>query len=100
MSGCECKPDRAQPSSVVRQAGDFHHRPNLDGSFACAGYPCRDAERFVKIARIDHKKPAELFARLGKRPVGDEALAIADLKAGRRSDRMKGRRAEILTARI
>src|SRR5215204_1512682 len=85
---------------VLRQAGDLHHRPNLDRAPAHPRDASGDLDRLVEICGVDQVVTSELFARLGKRTVGYQPLAVAYADAGRRRRQVKWGGAEILPAGI
>ncbi len=61
-------------SNYPGQPRDLDNRPNLDGTFARHGNPPGDAKGFVEILGLDQKVTAQLFACLGKRPIGHHRL--------------------------
>jgi hypothetical protein len=63
-----------------RQTRNLNDRPDFDGPLASARNPGGNADRFVKILRLDQEITAKLFPRLGARavigPEPDAAIAL------------------------
>src|SRR5438309_3637335 len=68
---------------LSRQARDLDYRPDLDGTLARHGNPCRNGNSLVEIPGVDEEVAAQLFARLRERTVGHEPFAVAHPDAGR-----------------
>ena len=77
------------------QARDLPHRPDFDGADARPWNPSSDADRIIQILGIDQKVAGDLLARLDERPVGHEALSVADPDDGSGRRRMQRRSAQI-----
>src|SRR5205823_14253853 len=86
--------------SLVRQTGNFHHRPDLDGSETGCGNSFRNTDRLIEILRIDQVIPAELFTSFGEWPIRYEPFALAHTDTCGRRNRVQRRRTQIFTGRI
>jgi hypothetical protein len=99
---------RDQPEALKRELGSRRYAPRqtfeLDDRTDLHGALLRpaggDGDHLSEISGVDQKIAAELFSCLGKRAVGDEALALTDPDAGRRRGRLRGRCGDALPGRV
>src|ERR1700687_4839374 len=84
----------------MRESRYLDTRPDFDGAFAGPRNPGGDAYRLVEILGVNHEEAAELLARLRKRTVGHEPLAITHPDAGCRRDWVQRSRGQILPVRV
>lgn len=81
---------------LTRQACNFSHLPDFDGSDPCPWNSTCDGDGFVEIASRDEKVTGSLFVRLHERTVGHKPCAVAHLNLGCRRCRMQRRCVEVL----
>jgi hypothetical protein len=66
----------------IPQPADIENGTNFNRPLFRGWQPAGNREGFVKILNVDDVIAAELFGRLGKRAVGNQALSVADAQAG------------------
>src|SRR6266851_135868 len=77
------------------QAGNFHDRPNFNGSPAPRRDPPGDPDRFIEVLGVDQEVSSELLASFRERAVRYQTLVIANPDAGRRGGRVERSGAQI-----
>ena len=81
---------RRDPTRCTSQRADFD-RPLEDRR-----EPAGDRDRLVQVGQVEHVVPAELFDRLGERPVGNERPAVPHADGLRGRHRLQRGRVEEL----
>src|SRR5438105_9022922 len=68
---------------------DRADRPHLDAADGCRRYACRELDRFVQVARLDHVEAREKLLGLGEGTIGHRNLAVAHPHRGRGRHRLQ-----------
>src|SRR5580698_3772525 len=87
-------------TSLRRQAGQLHQRPNLDRALARTWNLAGNVDRLIQILGLNHEITAKLFTRFRERPVGHQSLVVAYLDAGRCRHRLQRVGVQILPLRL
>src|SRR5215467_12305061 len=84
------------PDLFDRQIRKLDHRADFDRAHARSRDAAGNADCFIEVAGLHHEVAAEVFARLRKRTVRHQALAVAHADAGGGGGWLQRGRAQVL----